>query len=101
MFAVVGRKAGKYYLFETSMNRGHEPSWTIAEILPSANKWRPKKTLIETVSYQKTLEWLLLTSDETSREEQLLEGFDDKRQKYHRIVDGISGLVATVSFYSS
>lgn len=92
VFAVVGRKAGKYYLLETSMNRGHEPSWTIAEFFRLANKWRPKKTLIETVAYQKTLEWLLRQAMKQVGRYWVVEGFDDRRQKYHRIVDGISGV---------
>lgn len=91
-FAVVGRKGGKYYLLETSMNRGHEPSWTIAEFFRLANKWRPKKTLIETVAYQRTLEWLLRQAMKEQGRYWVMEGFDDKRQKYHRIVDGLSGV---------
>ena len=47
------------FLLEYSANRGHEPNWTLNEFFRLGLKWRPAKWVVETVGYQKTLEWLL------------------------------------------
>lgn len=93
-FAVAGRVKGKYFLLETSSNRGHDPSWTISEFFRLCQKWRVKKVTIETTGYQKTLEWLLRKEMREKGRYYLIEPFDDKRQKFHRIVDGITGVAS-------
>lgn len=90
-FAVVGRKGGKYYLMETVYNRGHEPSWTVAEFFRLANKWRPKKVMVESTAYQRTLSWLLKQAMKQAGRYWLIEEYDDKRRKHDRILDGITG----------
>jgi len=100
-FAVVGRRSGKFYLLEISANRGHEPSWTMAEFFRLAMKWRPVKILIEAVSYQRTLSWLLKQAMKQAGRYWLIETFDDKRNKHLRIVDGLVGITSNRQLYIS
>jgi predicted phage terminase large subunit-like protein len=93
-FAVMGKLRGKYYLLETSQNKGHQPSWTIAEFFRLAKRWRPKKVLVEGVAYQKTLEWLLREAMKQVGQYWMIDAFDDKRRKATKIVDGLTGLTS-------
>lgn len=88
---VIGKKNNKFYLLETVYNRGHEPSWTVAEFFRLCNKWRPKKVLVESVAYQRTLAWLLRQAMQRAGRYWLIEEFNDKRSKYTKIIDGITG----------
>lgn len=89
--SVVGYKNLNYYLLEYSMNRGHDPSWTIAEFFRLVFKWNPRKVAIEEIAYQKTLSWLLSQAMNKYRRYVPIEGFRDKRAKRDRIVDGLAG----------
>lgn len=100
-FAVAGRKGGKYYLLETSASRGHDPSWTISEFFRLARKWRVKKVVVEGTGYQRTLEWLLRKEMREKGIYYVVDTFDDKRQKFHRIVDGISGVASNGQLFVS
>jgi phage terminase large subunit-like protein len=97
----VGKKGGKYYLLETSYNRGHEPSWTVSEFFRMCNKWRPKKVLVESVAYQRTLAWLLRQAMKTAGRYWMVEEFNDKRPKPVKIVDGITGVASNRQLYIS
>lgn len=97
----IGKKNNKYFLLETVYNRGHEPSWTVAEFFRMANKWRPKKVLVESVAYQRTLAWLLRKAMQTAGRYWLVEEFVDKRRKYDKILDGITGVASNRQLYIS
>ena len=90
-FAVVGYHQGDYYLLEYSAHRGHEPDWTITEFFRLAYKWRPKRVLVESVAYQRTLSWILKQAMKHQRKYYVIDEWTDKRKKYDRIVDGLSG----------
>lgn len=89
--SVVGAYRGQYYLLEYSYNRGHDPSWTVAEFFRLAIKWRPKLVVVEAVAYQRTLAWLLKQAMLQSRRYYVIKELVDKRSKYDRIVDALSG----------
>lgn len=97
--AVVGRRGADYYLLEYSAHRGHEPNWTIAEFFRLCLKYRPRKVVVETIAYQKTLSWLLKKAMENQRRYWVIEDFADRRKKFDRIVDGLSGPTAEGHFY--
>lgn len=99
--AVVGRMkgTGKRYLLEYSANRGHEPDWTIAEFFRLSMKWRPRLWRVETVAYQKTLEWLLRKAMQVRRQYYVIQEQRDKRSKYDRIVDGLGGVASNGDFH--
>lgn len=97
--AVAGKKGGKYFLLETVYSRGHDPSWTIAEFFRLANKWRPKKTIVEAVAYQRTLAWLLRQAMKEQGRYYVIETYDDKRRKYHKIVDGLHGVTSNKQLF--
>lgn len=91
---VVGKKNSKYYLLETVYNRGHDPSWTVAEFFRLCTKWRPKKVIVESVAYQRTLAWLLKQAMKTAGRYWMVEEFTDRRKKRDRIIDGIKGVAS-------
>lgn len=95
----VGKKKGKYYLLETSYNRGHEPSWTVAEFFRMCHKWRPKKVLVESVAYQRTLAWLLRQAMRSTGKYWVVEEYTDRRAKPDKIRDGISGVASNGKLY--
>lgn len=90
-FAVVGKHQGKYYLLDYSLNRGHDPSWTIAEFMRLAFKWSPRRVVVESVAYQRTLAWLLKQAMRHQKKFWVIKETDDKRKKYDKIVDGLNG----------
>lgn len=98
-FAVVGRYKGGLYLLETSAKRGHEPNWTVAEFFRLANKWRPRKVIVESVAYQRTLAWLLRQAMQRTGRYWPIEEFKDKRSKFDRILDGIAGVASNRQLY--
>ena len=89
--AVVGCYRGQYYILEYSYNRGHDPTWTITEFFRLAFKWKPKLVVVEAVAYQRTLSWLLKQAMQQQRRYYVIKEIDDKRKKYDRIVDALSG----------
>jgi len=98
-FVVMGRHMGKYYLLDYSLNRGHEPDWTVNEFFRLALKWRPRKILVETTAYQKTLSWILTQAMKTRRQYFVIKEHDDKRSKFDTIVDGLSGIASNDSLF--
>lgn len=99
-FAVVGRWRGDYYLLESVYNRGHEPNWTVNTFFELCIRWNPRKVLVEAVAYQATLAWLLRKGMQKTGRYWAIEEFKDKRQKYKRIVDGLSGVASEGHFYA-
>ena len=99
--ASVGRLkgTGKKYLLEYSANRGHEPDWTISEFFRLSLKWRPRLWRVETVAYQKTLDWILRKAMRERRQFFVIQEQRDRRSKYDRIVDGLSGDASNQQFH--
>jgi phage terminase large subunit-like protein len=97
--AIVGRRRGKYYLLELVANRGHDPSWTSATFFELASRWAPRKVLVESVAYQRTLTWLLKEAMKRAGRYWVVEPFDDKRRKIDRILQGVKGVAANEQLY--
>ncbi len=100
-FAVVGRFKGDFYLMDYTLNRGHDPSWTIAEFFRLALKYRPRRVLVEATAYQRTLAWLLKEAMRHQRRYFVIHEYDDRRKKYDRIVDGLNGPAANGHLFVS
>lgn len=98
-FSVVGRWRGDYYLLESVYNRGHEPNWTVHTFFTLCQRWNPRKVIVEAVAYQATLAWLLRQGMQKTGRYWAIEEFKDKRQKYKRIVDGLSAIASEGHFY--
>ena len=90
-FAVVGKHQGDYYLLDYSINRGHEPNWTVSEFFRLALKWQPRRIIVEAVAYQRTLAWILRKAMNHQKRYFVIKESDDKRKKFDKIVDGLSG----------
>lgn len=91
-FAVGGRWKNKYYLLEQTQNRGHDPKWTVNEFFRLCIKYNPRKVNVEAVAYQATLVWILREAMRKTGRYWPVNEFKDKRQKYKRIVDGLTGI---------
>lgn len=89
---VWGRHQGNYHLLDFARNRGHQPSWSIATALGLAHKWRVARIVVEAVSYQRALKWLL--EEEMKRRGVFFTVVPkvDKTKKFARIVNVLSGL---------
>ena len=97
--AVVGIHKGDFYLLEYSANRGHDPSWTIAEFFRLAYKYSPRRIVVESVAYQRTLAWLLKQAMKHQGRYWVIVESDDKRSKYDTIVDGLNGPASEGHFF--
>lgn len=91
VITAMGRWKGKFYVLETISNRGHEPNWTVATVFEMANRWKPRKIIVETVAYQKVLQWLLKETMKRSGRYWPISEFKDKRKKIDRIKQGLVG----------
>ena len=91
--AVLTRLKGNYYLRHYELQRGHDPSWTLAKAFELALKFRISYISVETVAYQATLKWLL--EQEMTRRRQYYSIIPTKSQKskFQRIVDMIGPLL--------
>lgn len=96
---VLQRTGNDFYVVEYETRRGHDPSWTIATVFSLAAKWNPRKILVESVAYQRTLAWLLRRAMEQQSRWFVVEEFDDRRSKYQKIVDGLNGVSSAGHFY--
>lgn len=88
---VIGGFAGKYYAREISVNRGHEPNWTVAEFWRLYAKYKPQWVIVEAIGYQRTLAWLLKQSMRLKGIYVPVQEFTDNGSKFYRITDGLSG----------
>jgi phage terminase large subunit-like protein len=93
---VVGKnlKTGDFYILEISSNRGHEPDWTIMEFFRLNTTWRPIRTVVEAIAYQRTLAWLLQQAMRVQKRYFVIRTNADKRSKYDRIVQSLNGLAS-------
>lgn len=98
-FTVVGRWRGEYYVLESRYNRGHEPNWTVNTFFELCQRYNPNKVLVEATAYQAMLAWLLRKGMQKTGRYWAVEEFKDKRQKYKRIVDGLSGVASEGQLY--
>lgn len=80
-----------YFLLDRVRNRGHEPDWTLNEFFRLGAKWRPQFFVVETVAYQKTLEWILRKAMQMNRQYYQIIEFTDPRSKFDRISDALIG----------
>lgn len=99
-FAVVGRVRGNYYLLDYSLNRGHQPDWTITEFFRLCIRWLPNRVVVEGIAYQRTLSWLLRTAMRKARRYWLIkEILGDRRSKVTRITDSLNGITSSRRLY--
>lgn len=96
---VAGRHKGKYYILEVVSHRGHEPDWTVATFFELCSRWRPRKVIVETVAYQKVLEWLLKKAMQKTGRYVPLMPFNDRRKKIDRIRQSLKGPLSENAIY--
>ena len=94
--AVWSRKGPNYYLREYSIARDQDPDQLAAEYFRLFLKYKPRKTRVEAVAYQRTLKWYLEKKAKELRLYPLFEevGTKDKRKKTDRITQAFGGASA-------
>ena len=89
---VVGVGQGRYFVREVSVNRGHDPGWTISEFFRLCRKYRMQRVIVETVAYQRVLKWILSEAMKREKTYYRIDEYNDaSRSKYNRIVDSLNG----------
>ena len=83
--SAVGYCRGDYYLLEYKLNKGHDPTWTIATLFEIAQRWRAKSLVVETVAYQQTLSWLIGVAMQKQRFYLPIIEVKDRRSKHDKI----------------
>lgn len=90
----------RYFLCEYVANRGHDPDWTVMKFFELADRWNVRLVKVETVAYQRTLQWLLEKAMQRKRRYiPLWQGKQDKRKKSYRIIDTIGAVVQHRQLY--
>jgi len=99
VIVAVGFHQGKAYLLEYVMNRDQEVEELAAEFFRMAEKYRPRKVVVESVAYQRTLaRYLKVKMREVGRFVPVIE-VTDKRKKRDRILQALSGRAANGDLY--
>jgi phage terminase large subunit-like protein len=91
---VWGRHGGEYWLMEGRRNRGHEPNWTVNTFFELAYKYRISRAIVEAISYQRTLKWILEQEMRRRKVWYNIVPMVDKRKKSTRIVSVFSGIAS-------
>jgi hypothetical protein len=94
VLAYVRRVGDDYYVDHISANRGHEPDWTVAEFMAICLAKKPFRVVVESNNYQRTLAWIFRRAMKAQREYFVVEEIDDRRKKFDRIVDALSGIAS-------
>lgn len=88
---IIGSYAGKYYVREITVNKGHDPTWTCMEFFRLARKYRIRKAIVEQVMYQRTLKWILQQAMKQQHQWFMIDDFPRKISKGSMIVDALTG----------
>jgi predicted phage terminase large subunit-like protein len=99
VISVVGVRGGEYYLAEYSVNRGHTPEWTLAELFRLVDHYRPIKVRVEGTAYQRTLKWIIEQEMRRRGRYFQVDAVADHRKKQHRIVQAFSGVASQGRFF--
>lgn len=100
VITVAGMSQGKIYLLEQAGIVDHDPEWTVSTTMQLVKKWRPIRIRVETVAYQRTLKYYLEKAMREAKLYCVVEEFDDKRKKRHRIFQAFSGICAAGMFFA-
>ena len=88
---VMQKTGNDFYILEYVTNRGHDPSWTIAEFFTLVMRHNPQMVVVEAIAYQRTLAWLLRRAMEQQGRFWAIKEYTDQRPKFQRIVDALNG----------
>jgi hypothetical protein len=93
--AVLGRSGGEYYVLDYALNRGHDPSWTVAKMFELGRKWRIARVVVEAIAYQRVLKYIL---EQEMQRKRIFYAINtapmDRRKKYNRIVSSLNGIAS-------
>lgn len=87
------------YLLDYELKRGHQPTWTIKTFFELQRKWRPFKTRVESVAYQRVLMWILKNAMDEAQAWYAIEEYQSRQTKYNRIIASHNGKAAAGKLY--
>lgn len=96
---VWGALGDRRYLLDYRLQRGHEPSWSAMTFFDIQRRWRPIKTLVESVAYQKVLLWILRKEMERRRQYFSVMEYLTRENKFTRIVNAHNGSASAGKLY--
>jgi len=95
---VLGVAKGAFYVLEYEISRGHTPEWTMTKFFSLVEKWKPLKSQVEQVAYQKVLKWLL-DQEMRKRGRYVQIGEGTRRPKSIRIKQAYSGIASAKQLF--
>lgn len=96
---IVGFYAGKVFLCDYYAAKGKNPEEISSKFFELAAQWKPRFCVVETVGFQRTLKWFIEREMHTRNFYVPIRGYDDRRKKWDRIRQAISGRAANRMFY--
>lgn len=84
-------KEGGIWAVESRRNRGHTPDWSLAQFVDLLSEYKPLAVGVEGVNYQRVLSYLIEQKMKELRMYCRIHTIDDKRKKYNKILDNITG----------
>lgn len=96
---VLGLRAGKFFLLDYALNKGHTPEWTETTFFSFVARWNPIRARVESVNYQRTLKWFLEQAMRRRNKWVQINGVTDKRKKHHRIIQAFTRTAGNRALY--
>lgn len=87
------------YVLEYGLAKAVMPDKAANDFFTMVLNWNPRKGVVETIAYQKTLKWHIEQEMIKRRIFVAVEGITDKRNKANRIMQAIPGLAAYGHFF--
>ena len=87
------------YLLDYELKRGHQPTWTTKTFFEMQRKWRPFKTRVESVAYQRVLLWILKNAMDEAQTWYAIEEYQSRQSKYNRIIASHNGKASAGKLY--
>lgn len=99
VWSAVGMMDGQFYLLEQQCSRDHDAEWSITTFFNMLLKWRPIRTGIESVAYQRTLKSFIEREMKARKIYGVVEARVDRRKKPHRIQQALGGISSLGAFH--
>lgn len=97
--AVLRRYKSDYFLLDYSLKRGHDPSWTMAEVFRLAREHNVARIVVETVAYQSMLKYLLEQEMKRQGRYYAVIAAANRTNKHQRIIGALKGALQQGHFW--
>lgn len=90
----LGFAASEVYVLDYKLSKGTMPDKALADLFSLILLYNPLKIVIESISYQRVLKWLVEQEMQRRRIYVPIDGVQDRRRKADRITQALAGLIA-------